>query len=157
MTTTTDGQERFSAIRAICIGSILLVIGAVWIVVQELLLGAGSLTASSPPVGAVGLFVALLTIVLLLQWLRVRLSLGRKELLVIYCMLVTFFPLASQGLWQRFVGIFISVKKYKVTYIKVFDMVLQIMRNSTVESGRASVRLSASLCPCMPDAIGGSS
>ena len=112
MTTTTDGQERFSAIRAICIGSILLVIGAVWIVVQELLLGAGSLTASSPPVGAVGLFVALLTIVLLLQWLRVRLSLGRKELLVIYCMLVTFFPLASQGLWQRFVGIFISVNAF---------------------------------------------
>ena len=107
-----DGQEHFSAIRAVCIGSLLLVVGAVWIVVQELLLNAGSLTSSSPPVGAVGLFVALLSIVLLLQWLRVRLSLGRKELLVIYCMLVTFFPLASQGLWHRFVGILIDVRTF---------------------------------------------
>ena len=110
MAKTNGEQDNFSAVRAVCIGSALLVVGAVWIVVQELLLSAGSLTASSPPVGAVGLFIALLTIVLLLQHLRVRWGLGRKELLVIYCMLVTFFPLASQGLWHRFVGIVVSVK-----------------------------------------------
>ena len=87
-------------------------IGAIWIVVQELLLNAGSLTSSSPPVGAVGLFLALLTIVVSLRWLRSRWGLGRKELLVIYCMLVTFFPLASQGLWHRFVGGLIDARTY---------------------------------------------
>jgi hypothetical protein len=103
-------QEHFSAVRAICIGSILLMVGAIWVFVQELLLNAGSLTASSPPVGAVGLFVGLLSIVLLLGWIRARWALGRQELLVIYCMLVTFLPLTSQGLWHRFVGMMVSVR-----------------------------------------------
>ena len=110
-----DGSShiRFSPVRAICIGSILLVIGAVWIMVQELLLDAGSLTDSSPPIGAVGLFVAMLSIVLLLQWFRRRWGLERRELLVIYCMLVTFMPLASQGLWHRFLANFVRLRTFR--------------------------------------------
>ena len=105
-----DQSERFSAIRAISIGAVLLVVGAFWIIVQELLLSAGSLTSNSPPVGAVGLFLAVLSIVLLLQLVKTRWHLGRKELLIIYCMLVTFLPLASQGLWHRFVGIMVDTR-----------------------------------------------
>ena len=108
----SEQEQSFSAVRAICIGSVLLVVGAFWIVVQELLLNAGSLSSSSPPVGAVGLFLALLSIILLLQLIRTRWCLGRKELLIIYCMLVTFFPLASQGMWQRFVGIIVNVRTF---------------------------------------------
>ena len=105
-----DQSERFSAIRAISIGAVLLVVGAFWIIVQELLLSAGSLTSNSPPVGAVGLFLGVLSIVLLLQLVKTRWHLGRKELLIIYCMLVTFLPLASQGLWHRFVGIMVDTR-----------------------------------------------
>ena len=107
----TAGQsEKFSAVRAISIGAVLLVVGSFWIIVQELLLDAGSLTSNSPPVGAVGLFLAVLSIALLLQLLKARWNLGRKELLVIYCMLVTSLPLASQGLWHRFVGVLVDVR-----------------------------------------------
>jgi hypothetical protein len=103
-------SQRFSAVRAISIGSVLLVVGSFWIIVQELLLNAGSLTSSSPPVGAVGLFMAVLSVVLLLQFIKMRWQLGRKELLIIYCMLMTFLPLASQGLWYRFVGMIVDVR-----------------------------------------------
>ena len=107
---TTGQSERFSAVRAISIGAVLLVVGSFWIIVQELLLNAGSLSSSSPPVGAVGLFLAVLSIALLLQLLKARWNLGRKELLIIYCMLVTSLPLASQGLWHRFVGVIVDVE-----------------------------------------------
>ena len=103
-------EAKFSSVRAICIGSLLLGVGAFWIMVQELMLSAGSLSSNTPPVGAVGLFLAVLSMVLLLQLIKARWSIGRKELLVIYCMLATFFPLASQGLWHRFVGVIVDVQ-----------------------------------------------
>ena len=105
-------RRAFWPVRAICIGAGLLIVGSFWIMVQELLLNAGSLSSNAPPVGAVGLFAAVVTVVLLLGWIRARWELGRKELLVIYCMLVTFFPLASEGLWHRFVGMLISVRLF---------------------------------------------
>ena len=108
---TADAQP-FRPVRAISIGAMLLILGSFWIIVQELLLDAGSLSANAPPVGAVGLFAALLSVSISLGWLRRRWQLGRRELLVIYCMLVSFFPLASEGLWHRFVGILISVRQF---------------------------------------------
>ena len=104
--------KPFSAVRAICIGSVLLVVGAFWVVVQEILLNAGNISANAPPVGAVGLFLGVLTIAVLLGIIRRRWALDRRELLLIYCMLITFFPLASQGLWQRFVGTMISARTF---------------------------------------------
>ncbi len=110
MSPNPGNEQQFSAVRAICIGAVLLVVGAFWVMVQELLLSAGSLSSNAPPVGAVGLFAGLMTIVLGLQWLRARWGLGRKELLIIYCMLATFFPLASEGLWHRFVGVLLGLR-----------------------------------------------
>jgi hypothetical protein len=109
---SADTTKPFSAVRAICIGSVLLVVGAFWVVVQEILLNAGNISANAPPVGAVGLFLGVLTIAVLLGVIRRRWALDRRELLLIYCMLITFFPLASQGLWQRFVGTMISARTF---------------------------------------------
>lgn len=111
-TRTGGGQTRFSAVRAICIGSVLLVVGAFWVVVQEILLNAGDLSSNAPPVGAVGLFLGVLTIAMLLGTIHRKWRLDRRELLLIYCMLITFFPLASQGLWQRFIGTMISSRTF---------------------------------------------
>ena len=116
MADTDASRTGFSALKAICIGAALLMVGSIWIMVQELLLNAGSLSASSPPVGAVGLFLAILSIALLLQLVKARWGLSRKELLIIYCMLVTFFPLASQGLWHRFVGIMLALRGQEWAY-----------------------------------------
>ena len=57
--------------RAVAIGSLLLGVGAFWVMVQELMLSAGSLSSNSPPVGAVGLFLAVLSMTLLLQFVKV--------------------------------------------------------------------------------------
>ena len=98
VTTQNDqGQTRFSAVRAICIGAVLLVVGAFWVVLQEILLNAGDLSSNAPPVGAVGLFLGVLSAAVMLGMIRRKWGLDRRELLLIYCMLITFFPLASQG------------------------------------------------------------
>ena len=139
MANTNGEQDNFSAVRAACIGAALLVVGSVWIVVQELLLNAGSLASSTPPVGAVGLFLAMLTIVLLLQRMRAKWGLGRKELLLIYCMLVTFFPLASQGLWHRFVGMLVSVRTSNAYPVHVPEYMIprgpELIRNGEFAQG----------------------
>ena len=87
----------YSPVRAICIGSLLLAVGALWITVQELVLGTGSLSSTAPPVGAVGLFMAVLCVALTLRWLQKRWGVHRRELLIIYCMLVTFLPVGHRG------------------------------------------------------------
>ena len=133
--------DRFSAARAIAIGSLLILIGAFWVVVQELLLNAGSLSSDTPPVGAVGLFLAVLTVGVLLQFVRRHWGLGRRELLLIWCMLVTFLPLASQGLWQRFVGIILTVGSFDQYPADVPDHMLprgpELLRNGGFGDGLA--------------------
>ena len=132
-------RKGFSALRAIVIGAVLLIVGSFWIIIQELLLNAGSLSSSSPPVGAVGLFAAALSVVLLLQWVRIRWGLGRKELLLIYCMLITFFPLASEGLWHRFVGIILSVRTNESYAVEIPDRMIprgpEMIRNNEFKEG----------------------
>ena len=64
--TATANHEPFSAVRAICIGAMLLVVGTIWVIVQELVLNAGDLNADSPSVGCLGLFMAVVTVSLLL-------------------------------------------------------------------------------------------
>lgn len=103
-------QASGLTLRSFVVTLVALLLMGVWIQYEELInTYGGPLAENSPPNSAIGVFLLVLGIGVLLQRFRRRLRLSSPELVVVYTALALAAPLMTQGLWHRLFGLVAAI------------------------------------------------
>ncbi|MCK5805226.1 MAG: hypothetical protein KAI66_20515 [Lentisphaeria bacterium] len=98
--------------RTFALGLVSLAMLAVWSHWHRVLAAHGtSLNDGSPPVGGVGIFLGVFVIVGLFELVNRKFRLPRRELIIIYTMLLIASPWMGHGIWYRFVGLIYTIPR----------------------------------------------
>ncbi|NOY80052.1 MAG: hypothetical protein GXP31_03505 [Kiritimatiellaeota bacterium] len=107
-----QGKPSAFNARTLAIGLVSLVLLAVWSHWHNVIsVNRTPLNDNSPPIGGFGIFLAVFVVILLIELVNRRFRFPRRELIVVYTMLMVAAPWMGHGIWYRFIGLVYTIPR----------------------------------------------